>query len=183
VGIYDALKGAAIVLIAKLIGLETVFQVLIGIAMIAGHNWPVFLRFNAGRGLATTLGVCFVIFPFGIWIFIAGAVFTLLVGSSALPALVGMAAMPVASFIRGEPLETTLGLTALVAILIIRRLTAPISERSRQVKKSELLLNRFLFDRISATASNGCITVRTLLLIKREEKNLSHGILQETSCS
>ncbi len=114
VGVYDGLKGIMMVGIAMLLGLSTAYQVVIGLAVIAGHNWPVFLRFNAGRGLATALGVCFVIYPFGIWIFVAFAIFTLLVKSSPLPALVGMAAMPVSAWIRGESNAVTLGLTALL---------------------------------------------------------------------
>jgi acyl phosphate:glycerol-3-phosphate acyltransferase len=147
VGIYDGLKGAIIVGIAYLVGLPTAFQVVIGLAVIAGHNWPVFLKFNAGRGLATTLGVCFVIFPFGIWIFIAFAIFTLLIKSSPLPSLIGIAAMPAAALVRHEPLAVTLGLTALLLVIILRRVSAPLTTRSQNIPRGELILNRFLFDR------------------------------------
>ena len=133
--------------IAHLIGLSIVFQVVIGLAVIAGHNWPVFLRFNAGRGLATSLGVCFVIFPFGIVVFVAFAVFTLVIKTSALPSLFGMAAMPVSAAIMHKPIEVTLGLTVLLLIMILRRLTAPLAERSKNLPKGKLLLYRFLYDR------------------------------------
>ncbi|MBI2964961.1 MAG: glycerol-3-phosphate acyltransferase [Chloroflexi bacterium] len=32
-------------------------QIAIGVAAIAGHNWPIFLRFQGGRGVAPSLGV------------------------------------------------------------------------------------------------------------------------------
>jgi glycerol-3-phosphate acyltransferase PlsY len=147
VGIYDGLKGILLVFIAARLGFPIAFQVVVGLAVIAGHNWPLFLHFNAGRGLATALGVCFVIFPFGIWIFVAFAIFTLLIKSSPLPALIGMAAMPVTALIRQEPNSVTLGLTALLLIIILRRVSAPLTERSKTIPKGELLLNRFLFDR------------------------------------
>ncbi|HSW57254.1 MAG TPA: glycerol-3-phosphate acyltransferase [Dehalococcoidales bacterium] len=147
VGIYDLLKGVIFVLITQYLGFSVAHQVVIGILVIAGHNWPVFLKFNAGRGVATALGVCFVIYPFGIWIFLAFAIFTLLVKSSPLPALIGMAAMPVSAWLRGETLAVTLGLTGLLLIIIIRRLIAPLTERSKNIPKRELFLNRFLFDR------------------------------------
>lgn len=147
VGIYDGAKGILIVGIAHLLGLQTAYQVVIGLAVIAGHNWPLFLHFNAGRGLATTLGVCFVIYPFGIWIFVAFAIFTLLIKSSPLPSLIGMAAMPATAWIKHEPTSVTLGLTALLLIIILRRVSAPLTERSKQIPKGELILNRFLFDR------------------------------------
>jgi glycerol-3-phosphate acyltransferase PlsY len=148
VGIYDGLKGAIIVGIAHwVLDLPIAFQIVIGLAVVSGHNWPVWLKFNAGRGLATTLGVCFVIFPFGIWIFIAFCIFILLIKSSPLPALFGMIAIPTAAWIRHEPSAVVLGLVALFSLTILRRISAPIPERSKNIPKGQLLLNRFLFDR------------------------------------
>ena len=147
VGVFDAGKGALMVWAAQLAGLDLAYQICVGAAVVIGHNWPIFLRFNAGRGLATTLGVNIFLFPFGIIVFVAGAIFTLLVGSSPLPTLIGVAAFPIASAIRHEPLTLTLGLTALFLLLIFRRLSAPLTERSKTVSTRELMLNRFLFDR------------------------------------
>jgi acyl phosphate:glycerol-3-phosphate acyltransferase len=147
IGIYDGLKGAMLVGIAYWLGLPTFYQVVIGLAVIAGHNWPLFLHFNAGRGLATTLGVCFVIYPFGIWIFLAFAAFTLVIKTSPLPSLAGMAAMPISAWIRHQPAAVTLGLTALLLVIILRRISAPLTERSRTISKSQLYINRLLFDR------------------------------------
>ncbi len=147
VGLYDAGKGALLVWIAHLLGMELYMEVAVGIAVVVGHNWPIFLRFNAGRGLATTAGVAFYLFPWGIWAFEAGAVFTLLLGASPLPVLVGLAAMPLASWLFQQPLELTLGLSALFLILVVRRVTAPRTARSSLVSTRGLLINRFLFDR------------------------------------
>jgi len=155
VGVFDGIKGALLVWIAMLVfkhlsvspSESTAFQVMIGLAVIAGHNWPVFLHFNAGRGLATSLGVCFVIFPWSIVVFVAGAIFTLLVGTSPLPSLIGMAAMPLTAGLLREPREVTLGLVVILLVLIFRRLSAPIAESSKSIDKKTLYLNRFLFDR------------------------------------
>jgi glycerol-3-phosphate acyltransferase PlsY len=147
VGLYDIGKGILLVWIAHSQGMGLAMEVAVGIAMVVGHNWPIFLRFSAGRGLATTLGVAFYLFPWGMWAFVAGAVFTLLIGSSPLPVLVGIAAMPLASWFFHQPLELTLGLSALFLILVIRRITAPRTARSATVSTRELLINRFLFDR------------------------------------
>ena len=106
---------------------ESGLQIAIGVAVIVGHNWPVFLRFNAGRGLATTIGVAFYLFPWGLWVFALGAVFTLLLGSSPLPVLVGLAALPISQLGPSmNPPELTLGSDwRIFIILVIRRLTAP----------------------------------------------------------
>ncbi|GAH54098.1 unnamed protein product, partial [marine sediment metagenome] len=55
--IFDLGKGALMVWMAQLLGLDTTQQVTVGLAAVIGHNWPVFLRFNGGRGIFTSLGV------------------------------------------------------------------------------------------------------------------------------
>jgi glycerol-3-phosphate acyltransferase PlsY len=60
VGVIDAGKGAAAVLIAQAAGLSLFAVLLTGVAAVIGHNWPVFLGFRGGRGEATTIGVLLV---------------------------------------------------------------------------------------------------------------------------
>jgi hypothetical protein len=50
-------------------------------------------------------------------------------------------------FGRPQPLALTLGLTFLLILMIVRRLTAPKSADSSHVNKRELYTNRLLFDR------------------------------------
>jgi glycerol-3-phosphate acyltransferase PlsY len=53
----DILKGALAVLIARHFGAGMLFEGIIGIFSILGHNFSVFLRFKGGKGVATSLGV------------------------------------------------------------------------------------------------------------------------------
>lgn len=147
VAIYDFGKGAMMVWIAQLLGLGIAQQVTAGLATIIGHNWPVFLRFNGGRGVATTLGVAFILMPWGMIVFAALASPTLLLRSSPLPVLVGIAALPLTSWAFDRPLAVTLGLLTLLLIVVIRRLTAPRTAIATSVSSRELFVNRLLFDR------------------------------------
>lgn len=147
VGLYDASKGVLLVWIASLVGLDTTLQVAIGVAVIVGHNWPVFLHFNAGRGLATSAGVGLYLLPLGVPPFIFCAIFTLFVGSSPLPLLAAVATLPLTSWALGKPLAVTLGLTVILLILVVRRLTAPKTAHSALVSTRQLYLNRLFFDR------------------------------------
>ena len=53
----DMAKGALAVLIAQWLGLHLYWVFAVGLAAVAGHNWPVWLKFRGGQGLATTMGV------------------------------------------------------------------------------------------------------------------------------
>ena len=61
--IFDLGKGLVMVWVAQLLGLGVAQQVTVGLAVIVGHNWPVFLRFSGGRGILTTLGVVSILVP------------------------------------------------------------------------------------------------------------------------
>ena len=53
--LLDAIKGALVVLIARRFGPE--MTAACAIAVVVGHVFPVWLRFNGGKGVATTAGV------------------------------------------------------------------------------------------------------------------------------
>jgi len=64
----DLAKGSIAVLIAQWLGLSLIWIFVVGFAAVAGHNWPVFLKFKGGKGGATTMGVLLALVPreFGI---------------------------------------------------------------------------------------------------------------------
>ena len=53
----DAGKGALAILIAQAASLPQIAILLTGAAAVIGHNWPVFIGFRGGRGVATTIGI------------------------------------------------------------------------------------------------------------------------------
>ncbi len=57
VGVVDILKGALAVLLVRGLMDSTALEFTAGIAVLAGHNWPVNLGFRGGRGAATAIGV------------------------------------------------------------------------------------------------------------------------------
>jgi glycerol-3-phosphate acyltransferase PlsY len=152
--IFDLIKTMAMLWVAKLIGLVTYQQAAVALAAIIGQNWPVFLRFNGGRGMIATLGIAFFLplingfIPWEIVAFFAIAlVFLLTIHNIPLGTGLGVASMPLVSWIANEPWEMTLGFLAIFLILIIRRLTAPKTSLTASVPLHQLLVNRFLFDR------------------------------------
>jgi glycerol-3-phosphate acyltransferase PlsY len=75
--ILDVLKGTAAILIAKAFNVDEITVFLTGLAVVAGHNWPVFLGFKGGRGEATILGVFFALVPLQITITLILAIIVL----------------------------------------------------------------------------------------------------------
>ena len=62
-GAIDILKGAAAVLLVRLIVDDTGIEMLAGVGALVGHNWPVYLRFRGGRGAAVGVGVLIAMLP------------------------------------------------------------------------------------------------------------------------
>ena len=154
VGIFDLSKGLVMVLVAESVGLDVSQQLVVGLAVIIGHNWPVFLRFNGGRGIGTTMGVILILplindmTPWASVAFFAILIIgTLLMRSSPVAALAGAMALALVSWWFHEQLSVILGFSAIFLILVIKRLTAPLSASTVSIGKRQLLLNRLLFDR------------------------------------
>ena len=63
VGVIDIIKGGLVVVLAKLLVNDTGMEMMAGGAVLAGHNFPVHLRFRGGRGAATAVGVLIASLP------------------------------------------------------------------------------------------------------------------------
>jgi glycerol-3-phosphate acyltransferase PlsY len=81
----DVGKGALGVAVAKWLGTDLYVQMAAGVAVIIGHNLPIFLKFKGGKGGASCIGVLAVMLPFGIPFYLA--VFGLLMLITRFPTL------------------------------------------------------------------------------------------------
>jgi len=152
--IFDLGKGAVMMVIARAMGLTPGEQLIVGLAAIIGHNWPAFLRFNGGRGIATTTGVLIIapiisnLSPWVPVVFLAIALGGLAVlHSTPVPVLLGAVAVPVTSWWLQEPTSVTIVYLAILLVIIIKRITAPNSTDAATLTRGQILLNRLLFDR------------------------------------
>ena len=135
----DVLKGVLAVVIAGLIvGREymvvgnfalggLVAQVMAALAAMAGHNWPVFLKFRGGRGVATFFGGLIALCPpaaiFGGEIFIIGAGLTKFASLGSIAGAVGTYAILVPlTIMNGFPIEYLVyALIGTIAIMVMHR--------------------------------------------------------------
>jgi glycerol-3-phosphate acyltransferase PlsY len=61
--VADVGKGALAIVVAKLLSVPELVVFGAGVAAVIGHNWPVFLRFRGGRGLAVVIGARLALLP------------------------------------------------------------------------------------------------------------------------
>jgi glycerol-3-phosphate acyltransferase PlsY len=152
--VLDALKGLipALVfplLIARLMGqpLNRDYGILFGIAAIAGHNWPVYLRFKGGKGVATSAGVLIGIAPAAVLIgALCWGIVCALSRYVSLASIAAAVAVPIAGWILYLPQRGPLlpgVLTLLGAVIIVRhranikRLRTGTENRFGNKKKAE----------------------------------------------
>lgn len=77
--VLDLLKGALVAWLAALLSVEAWGMVFSGLAVVAGHDWPIFFGFSGGGGLATLFGFLVVTLPVDTGIFTAGTLLLALI--------------------------------------------------------------------------------------------------------
>jgi glycerol-3-phosphate acyltransferase PlsY len=93
--IADIAKGSLAVLLALWLDLPLILVFAAGFAAVAGHNWPVFLKFKGGKGAATTIGVLFALTPLEFAISLALILaFIVITSNVRLGVAVGLAVLP-----------------------------------------------------------------------------------------
>ncbi|HRQ62127.1 MAG TPA: glycerol-3-phosphate 1-O-acyltransferase PlsY [Alphaproteobacteria bacterium] len=116
--VLDSGKGAfAVLLLPPLLG---GLPIVIGLAAILGHCFPIWLKFKGGKGVSTAIGILLAALPltglaaFAIWL---GMAFTFRISS--LAALTATAATPIITLLLYGPFPALV--TTLIAALIIWR--------------------------------------------------------------
>jgi glycerol-3-phosphate acyltransferase PlsY len=153
VGLFDVGKAALPVWLGQLWGLGLPVAIAGGLAAVAGHNWPVFLRFHGGRGLGCFLGLMLPFFPWGFPFVLAFLMVGWLLGDSAPWALAGLGTLPVFAQIVGGPTAMvamaaggTLLLTLIKRLEANRRPLPPPGPERRRVLARRFILDRDIVD-------------------------------------
>lgn len=118
----DVAKGLLPVLIANnLFG--PFYGVGAGLAVMAGHSWSVFLRFQGGRGVATGAGVLIALMPGVVLIaFVIWIVVVLFTGYVSLGSILASVAVPFIALILHIPWEYYIFAVPAPIIIVIRHL-------------------------------------------------------------
>ncbi len=121
--VFDALKGYVPVLLVLIfgprLGLGEGTAALVGLAAFLGHLWPVFFRFEGGKGVATAAGVLFALNPLlGVATLASWLLIAYFSRYSSLAAMVASLFAPFFQMLiwGGGPIVLTAGLMALLLI-------------------------------------------------------------------
>ncbi len=115
--LLDGGKGAAAALVLAQWGVEA--GLVAALAAVVGHNFPVWLKFTGGKGVATTLGVLLAVaWPVGVLACLTWLVVAVVFRYSSLAALMALSAAPIYAFWLADGAVTALAgvLAVLVAI-------------------------------------------------------------------
>jgi glycerol-3-phosphate acyltransferase PlsY len=119
--VADILKGFVPVYFATLIDSSIFYLIVVGSCAILGHMFTIFLNFEGGKGVATGLGVLFVLMPLpslvALCVFVLIFVFS---GYASLGSMIAFVSFPITSYFLGYNTETVF-FAFLIAILIIYR--------------------------------------------------------------
>ena len=118
--ILDILKGVFAVLLARSLEFQPEIVCAVVVAVIAGHIWPLLLRFHGGKGIATSLGA-FVALDYKI-LLMGGIVLliTYLVTRKFLPSWIAtLVAMPLIAYFLGNSTSVVVSLLVSAVIILI----------------------------------------------------------------
>jgi len=118
----DILKGTIAVSVGKFFGVGSVYEGLIGLSAILGHNFSVFLGFRGGKGVATSLGVLLIYTPrVALLTLIMWIIIVILTRYSSLGAIVSFGILPVNVALFDPHYQEKLFITILITVLILIR--------------------------------------------------------------
>ena len=136
----DLLKGLIVVLAASALQIHPCAIILSWIAVVAGHIWPVQLRFHGGKGIAVTIGALLI---FDYWIIAgAGGVFVLglfVLKKYIVSGLLAVAMLPLFAVLAGHPILDIAGIVVVTGILLFAH-RRNIYEFSRELRASRRLI-------------------------------------------
>lgn len=116
----DALKGVAAVLIGRYLA-GGYGEIIAGIAVVAGHNWPMLLGGKGGKGIATTIGLMLPIDPLMVLCIVAvGVAIIAVTRYVSLASITGVVIFPIAMIAAQKPAEYILFSIILSAMAIFK---------------------------------------------------------------
>jgi len=120
----DVSKGALVVYLTEKITGSLAVSLFAGLFAVAGHNWPIFLKFKGGKGIATAIGILLLKSPLSILILylIIIPIIILITNDSFMSASVGFLIFPLILWFLEKNIWFLIFGILLALIIVIRHL-------------------------------------------------------------
>jgi glycerol-3-phosphate acyltransferase PlsY len=142
-GVFDGVKGLVPVLLARyVLDMGLAASGMAGLAAVIGHCWSIFVRGRAGRGLATSAGLVFVLDPV-LLVWIGGWSLAGWRIGSGFAGFLGWGLLPLVAIALSRPGTEILFLVLLATTLMLRRAQG----NPGDVEGANNVLRRLLYDR------------------------------------
>jgi acyl phosphate:glycerol-3-phosphate acyltransferase len=118
--IGDMIKGIMAVLLARYFEVGIMYEGMIGIMAVLGHNFSIFLNFRGGKGVATSLGALIVYAPLaGLATIVLWLVTVLITRYSSLGAIISFSLLPLTVLLFDA--KEKLPISVLMSIILLMR--------------------------------------------------------------
>lgn len=121
---FDISKGTLAVYLTEKITGNSVVSIFAGFFTVIGHNWPIFLKFNGGKGIATTIGILLIKSPisFLILYLIVIPITILITNDSFMSASIGFIIFPLILWLLKRDIWWVIFGILLALIIVIRHM-------------------------------------------------------------
>lgn len=117
----DFLKAVAAYYLANWWFGDSIYGLYAGFGVIIGHNWPVFLKFKGGKGIAASIGLIYSVSPLaGLIISVIGIIIVAITKYVSVASMMVALSMPIVFYIRFGGWEAV-GIGLVLAIMAIYR--------------------------------------------------------------
>ena len=132
-------------LAARWVGLSVDVAVMVALCAVAGNGWPVYLRFNGGRGVAVATGAVAAVTIPGLLALLVCYGLSALRGRIALGVIGGFVVLPVVAFL-ASGVTVALGCAGILALIVMRRMEGLVDDVRVYGHAWERVYRRLIFD-------------------------------------
>lgn len=145
----DCAEEGAPILLLRATGFSLVWQAAAGLAAIAGHNWPFYLRFRGGRGMAMALTGTLILLPYEGAMLVALLALGVFTHHTAEMNLLGIVLVPVVAWRLGRPTSLVSFALAVLLFTLLRRLqgSPALGKKTMREDPRQVFVSRLIYDR------------------------------------
>lgn len=146
---FDCAKEAAVILVLRAAGFDLWMQAAAGLAVIVGHDWPIFFGFQGGRGMAMTLVGTLIMLPREGIVMVGLLAIGVHTRHTPEMNLLAVALSPILAWRLGRSSALIFYAVGLLVICVLRRLQGSpgVGEKSIREGGWEVLWCRLIYDR------------------------------------